>query len=180
VLYVDPMDPELEAAAVAAGMFTIMERYPEMVCRAPLRELPADLRRVETVGDAASYWRICDESYPSIGFPKGMFTEAFAPELLLDDERAAACLAYGEDGTPVAGATIYMSDGVGMVGWVAAVPEARGRGLAAASTVWATNEGFKRGAALASLQASPMGEDIYRRLGYEELFSYKLFGLMPG
>jgi GNAT superfamily N-acetyltransferase len=179
VVYTDPADPELEAAAVEAGMFTIMQRYPEMVCRAPLPELPADLRHVETVEDAATYWRICDVSYPSIGFPEGMFTEAFAPELLLDDERSAACLAYDEDGMPLAGATIYMAGGVGMVSWVAAVPEARGRGLAAAATVWATNEGFRRGATVASLQASPMGEDIYRRLGYEELFGYKLFGAMP-
>ena len=40
----------------------------------------------------------------------------------------------------------------------------------------ATNEAFARGAQVASLQASVMGEDIYRRLGYEELFSYRLLG----
>jgi predicted acetyltransferase len=63
---------------------------------------------------------------------------------------------------------------------VAAVPEVRGRGLAAACTVWATNAAFERGGAVASLQASEMGEDLYRRLGYEELYSYRLYGAMPG
>ena len=180
VLYTHPGDPELEEAARAAAMFVVVDRYPDMVCPQPLPELEADLRHVETVEDAATYWRICDLAYPSIGFPEGMFSDAFEPELLLDDERAAACLAQGDDGTPQAGATVYMADGACMIGWVAALPEARGRGLAAASTVWATNEGFRRGAAVASLQASEMGEDIYRRLGYEELYSYRLYGAMPG
>ena len=179
VVYAHPGDPELEQAARDSGMLAVVDRYPEMVCRGPLAELPADLRHVESTEDAATYWRICDVSYPSIGFPEGMFTDAFPPELLLDDERSAACLAYGEDGTAQAGATIFMADGIGMVGWVAAVPEARGRGLAAAATVWATNEAFRRGAGVASLQASEMGEDIYRRLGYEELYSYRLYGAMP-
>ena len=31
-----------------------------------------------------------------------------------------------------------------------------------------------------SLQASSMGESVYRRLGYEELFAYRLLGAMPG
>ena len=35
------------------------------------------------------------------------------------------------------------------------------------------------GAEAASLQASSMGEELYRRLGYEELYSYRLLGAMP-
>ena len=77
-------------------------------------------------------------------------------------------------------ALAFMTPGVGMIGWVAALPEARGKGLAAACTVAATNEALRRGADVVSLQASSMGEDLYRRLGYEELFSYRLLGAMPG
>jgi ribosomal protein S18 acetylase RimI-like enzyme len=178
VVFTHPADPELDEAAREAGMFAVMDRYPEMVCRAPLPTLDADLRTVTTLDDAAAYWRVCDAAYPSLGFPPGVFDVAFTPESLLDGERITACLAL-VDGDPAAGACLCDADGVGMVGWVATLPEMRGRGLAAACTVWATNTAFERGRAVASLQASVMGEDIYRRLGYEELFSYRLYGAMP-
>jgi predicted GNAT family acetyltransferase len=102
----------------------------------------------------------------------------FTPEDLLEEEWVSAWLAC-ERQQALACAAVFMSAGVGMVGWVAARPEARGRGLAAACTVRATNAAFDRGAMLASLQASTMGESLYRRLGYEELYSYRLLGTMP-
>ncbi|MEJ7785517.1 MAG: hypothetical protein WKF96_11990 [Solirubrobacteraceae bacterium] len=178
VVFGHPGDPAVERAAVAAGLLEVMHRYPAMVCPAPITVLPGDIRLVEDQGAAAAYWRICDEAYPSIGMPPGLFTDFFAPADLLPSERSAACLGY-RDGEPVACASVYVAVGVGMVGWVGALPAARGLGLAAACTVWATNRAFAMGADVASLQASEMGEPIYRRLGYEELFSYRLLGPVP-
>jgi GNAT superfamily N-acetyltransferase len=182
VAFAWPGDPELGQAALSAGMFPVLERYPEMVCRSPLKDLPGDVRAVADVEDAAAYWRICDQAYPSIGFPPDLFTETFQPQLLLDPDRVWACVAR-QDGQPVACASLWLASGagsdVGFIGWVAALPEARGRGLAAACTVQATNRAFELGASVASLQASPMGEQIYRSLGYEELFAYRLMGAMP-
>jgi ribosomal protein S18 acetylase RimI-like enzyme len=177
VVFAWPGDPALADAASQAGMFTVMERYPEMICRSPLEALAAEIVPVESVEDAASYWAICDAAYPSLGFPLGLFADTFAPEELLD-ERVWACIAH-DDGRPAACASVWAAAGVGYVGWVAATPEARGRGLAAACTVSVTNHAFNDGLDLVSLQASPMGEDLYRRLGYEELFAYTLFGAMP-
>jgi len=68
---------------------------------------------------------------------------------------------------------------VGFVGWVAALPDTRGRGLAAACTVAATNKAFELGAQLASLQASPMGEGLYRRMGFETIYDYRLYLCPP-
>jgi GNAT superfamily N-acetyltransferase len=134
------------------------------------------------IEDAAAYWQICDRAYPSIGFPAGRFSETFPPQLLLERDRVWACVAY-EDDRPAACASLWLTSGfespVGFIGWVGALPDARGRGLAAACTVLATNKAFELGADVASLQASPMGEDLYRRLGYEELFSYRLMGAAP-
>ena len=39
-------------------------------------------------------------------------------------------------------------------------------------TTWATNLAFERGASSCTLQASPMGEPIYRSLGYETVYRY--------
>jgi GNAT superfamily N-acetyltransferase len=179
VAFVWPGDPELGKAALAAGMFPVMDRYPEMICREPLEALPGDLHPVVDSDDARGYWGICDAAYPSLGFPRGVFSEAFAPEDLLNDDRVWACTAR-EEGRPVACASVWLTPGVGMVGWVAALPEIRGRGLAAACTARVTNEAIERGADVVSLQSSPMGEELYRRLGFEEIFAYRLLGAMPG
>jgi GNAT superfamily N-acetyltransferase len=172
-----PGDPALEQAALEAGMFPVMERYPEMVCRKPIAPLDADVQRVMSSEEASAYWRICDAAYPSIGFPENLFSEAFTREELLD-ERVWACLGF-DDGRPVACASVWMAEGVGFLGWVGALPESRGRGLAAACTIAATNQALDAGSDAVSLQASPMGEDLYRRLGFEEIFDYRLLGAMP-
>jgi GNAT superfamily N-acetyltransferase len=172
-----PGDPPLEQAALEMGMFPVMERYPEMACRQPMTPLDADVRPVTSREEATRYWTICDAAYPSIGFPENLFSEAFRPEELLD-QRVWACLGFDE-GHPVACASVWAAGGVGFLGWVGALPESRGKGLAAACTVAATNQALKAGSDMVSLQASPMGEDIYRRLGFEEIFAYRLLGAMP-
>jgi GNAT superfamily N-acetyltransferase len=178
VAFAWPGDPAIERAAVKMGMPCVVERYPEMLCRRELSPLPGDLRAVQTPAEAQSYWAICDAAYPAIGFPARLFSEAFEPDELLDDERVWACLAYAE-GRPVACASAWMAGDVGMVGWVASLPAARGRGLAAACTVHVTNHMLRAGCDLVTLQASPMGEPVYRRLGFEEIFSYALYGAAP-
>ena len=102
----------------------------------------------------------------------------FDPEQLLDADRVWACLAY-QDGRPVACASSWFTAGVGCLGWVASLPEVRGRGLAAACSVAAANEALKLGADVVSLQATEMGEALYRRLGFEEIFAYRVLGAMP-
>ncbi len=178
VAYTWPGDPDLAQAALSAGMFPVMERFPEMVRRMPLDQLPGDVRPVLDVDEARSYWEICDAAYRSLGFPTGVFSDAFDPEHLLDRDRAWACLAY-QDGRPVACASSWLAAGVGMLNWIASLPDVRGRGLAAACTVAAANQALELGAEVVSLQASEMGEGLYRRLGFEELFAYRLLGAMP-
>ena len=178
VVFSWPGDPALEQAAAKAGMFPVVERYPEMVCTKKLDAPDGEVHAVTSVADARAYWDICEGAYASLGFPPGVFAQAFTPEDLLGD-RVWACLAT-DDGDPVACASAWMTPGVGMIGWVAALPKARNKGMAAACTVAATNEALRRGADVASLQASLMGESVYRRLGYEELFAYRLLGAMPG
>ena len=80
---------------------------------------------------------------------------------------AASIVVARRDDQPVATAMVYESDGVASLQWVGTVPAARGTGLGALVTVAVTNLAFARGASSCSLQASPMGASVYRRLGYE-------------
>jgi ribosomal protein S18 acetylase RimI-like enzyme len=59
--------------------------------------------------------------------------------------------------------------------FVAADPELRGGGLGTAMTAAALGAARTRGATRASLDASPMGHGIYRRLGFEDLDPVVLF-----
>lgn len=173
-------DADLERAAEAAGLNFFLERYPAMVCErrveAPAVAADAELREVSGVAGAADYWRVCGEAYPSLGFPGDLF-EVFPAELLLCDE-VSACVAY-RDGAPAACALVAVLKEVGFIGWVATVEAARGHGLGEAVTAWATNRGLEMGALFASLQASPMGEPIYARMGYEEVLNYHLWLSVP-
>ena len=67
-----------------------------------------------------------------------------------------------------------VSHGVAGIYWVGSTEEARGRGLGWTMTATAVNAGFEMGGEIASLQASPMGEGLYRRMGFETIFSYRL------
>jgi GNAT superfamily N-acetyltransferase len=168
-------DEGLEQAARDRGLTVVNPAYPEMACLEPLDSPPADpdieIRQIHGAAEVAAYWRLCGEAYETLHFPPDLFAAYTAGVL---DPPASGCLAWLGD-RPVGGAMAIVLEGVGFVGWVAAAPEARGRGVGAAVTAWATNRSFEDGAEFASLQASPMGLSIYERLGYRRLFDYRVW-----
>jgi hypothetical protein len=171
----DAADAPLDAAAEAAGLALVAERYPAMGAERPLEPVSVPglvLREVADEGDAREFWRICGASFPEIGFPADYFDGP--PSATITDPRSASIL--GElEGEAVASAMATVIGEVAFVGWVGTAPAARGRGIGAAVTVAATNAALARGAKLASLQSSAMGESVYRRIGYRELFNYRLW-----
>jgi GNAT superfamily N-acetyltransferase len=170
-----PEDDELIAAAEAEGFRSVYE-MPEMLLGGRAEEAPlpdgVELRRLSTAEEAAEYWRIAAASYESIGFPPEAFVAYEGLEHLEGDD-AAVFLAHLE-GRPVSIAMTIVSHGVAGIYWVGSLSEARGRGLGRAVTAAAINAGFDLGADVASLQASPMGEPIYRAMGFEAIYDYRL------
>jgi hypothetical protein len=168
------VDADLQAACAEAGLATF-GAAPGMVLerRLPDAAPPAGvtLRRVETQADATAFAAVMDEAYQSLGMPPGVASVQVGRLAALAAPHIVTLLAE-LDGVPAAGAMTIVTHGVAGVYWVGTIAAARGRGLAELCTRAAGNAGFDRGARIAALQASPMGEPIYRRMGYVELTRY--------
>lgn len=171
----EPADRDLVEAAAEAEMEQVYE-MPAMVIgrRVEERALPAgvEIRRVASEQRVAEYWSLTARAYVSLGFPPQVFDQYSDRAGLLADN-VVAFLAH-LDGRPVSAAMTIVSRRVAGVYWVGTAEEARGKGLGWATTAAATNAGFELGADMASLQASPMGEPIYRRMGFETIHWYLL------
>jgi hypothetical protein len=170
-------DEDLRQICEAGGLVTFGDPAPEMICRQPLA-VPGlapgvELRRVDNAGGVADFTAVNAEAYATYGMPLDVLVDMFdRPEAVLAEPDLAMVVAYRDD-MPVAAALVFMSDGIASLQWVGTRPEARGLHLGAAVTVWTTNEAFERGASACTLQASSMGEPLYRRLGYETLYHYR-------
>jgi GNAT superfamily N-acetyltransferase len=108
------------------------------------------------------------------GVPEESIAEHFAMRESVEGPATQAFLAWRED-RPVAGAILYMAHEVGGIGWVATRPDEFRRGYGRAITWAVIAEGLQRGARFMNLQASPMGEPMYRRMGFSTPTHYRWF-----
>jgi GNAT superfamily N-acetyltransferase len=84
-----------------------------------------------------------------------------------------------KDGRDVSTAIGFTIDSATGIFAVATPPEHRGRGYGAVVTAHAVREGFAVGADLAGLQSSPLGESVYRRLGFRDVQPYQVLTRPP-
>lgn len=176
---VDGSDDDLVTACAAAGFTEFGDPSPEMVCRHrvddPTLAEGIRLERVTTVDGVADFVSVNANAYATYGMPADAVDGIFSrPERVLESPHVVSVVAYDGD-APVAAAMTLLSHGIAGVYWVGTVDAGRRRGLGEAVTAAVTNAAFDRGATCNTLQASPMGEPIYRRMGYEELYRYRNF-----
>ncbi len=175
-----PEDRDIADAAETAGLKPVFE-MPEMVLRQRAKEPPlppgVELRRLASAADAEHFWQIAASAYADNGFPPEIF-RYYEDHSGLVADNAVAFLADLE-GEPVGIAMTIVSHGVAGIYWVGTLAEVRGKGIAEAVTAAAVNAGFDLGAETASLQASPMGEPVYRRMGFETIYWYRLLMRSP-
>jgi hypothetical protein len=169
-----PEDDDLAAHVESAGLWAF-GTTPEMVCRQRLADVdPPDgilLRRATTEADIADMVAVNSAAYQSLGMPGHAMPEAIDRFDRVLEPHIATVVAYQGD-EPVASAQALLSHGIAGVFWVGTTEPARGRGLGETVCRWVTNWAFDHGAAAQSLEASTMGEPIYARMGYEELYRY--------
>jgi hypothetical protein len=161
-------DRDLEEALQRAGVTSLMDT-PCMVIDEPLAlpQLTAGcaLRAVTDEAGAAAVCEVNAEAYQTLGLPADETRALYGPPRRLLAPHYVTCLGY-RDGVPVSTAMVIFSPLLAGVYWVGTTSGARRTGLAEACTRQVTNAAFERGARAVTLQASPMGEPIYARLGY--------------
>ena len=171
-------DAALEDALRRAG-YTEITCTPGMAllpgaATAPPRRAHVAVRPVADETSRAAYADVMGEAYAVYGAPPESTRAHFARLESLHGPSTRAFLAW-VDGEPLAGAALYVSHGVGGVGWVGTRPRAFGRGLGAAVTWEVVQEGLRRRVRCFSLQASPMGAAIYARIGFTTPTRYRVF-----
>ena len=168
-------DSDLEEGLLDAG-FTRMYDNAGMILehRFEDREAPpgVEIRRVSSAPESRDFAGVNAEVFEGddAGM-KGFVHTLFADVRSLVAPHIAGFVAYLE-GAPVSAALTLVSHGVAWLGWVVTKEAVRGRGLGEAVTRTAANAGFDLGARMASLQASKMGEPLYRRMGFVEITRY--------
>jgi N-acetylglutamate synthase len=166
--------PAVEKEAHRLG-FTEEDRVPGMVVT------PSDLRPPKAPG--IEIVRLDGESELSIasavasagfGMPAEMTARIYSPRLLeLPSMQIYVAFASA---VPVSTAIGFgTGSSVGIFN-VATPPEHRGNGFGAAVSAAAASTGFASGDDLAWLQASGLGESVYRGLGFRQVESYLVLG----
>ena len=171
-------DDDLNAVLTTRG-FQEWALTPEMICEQPLepREPPdgVSVRLAGSAEDVAAYATIAGKAFTHLSVPEAITHDAIDhPDVMLGSD----CIIALADlhGEPVAGALVVLNgpEPVGYVSWVACLDSARGLGLGDVVTRAVTNEAFARGASLLTLEASSFGESTYARMGYREIYRYRI------
>jgi GNAT superfamily N-acetyltransferase len=147
-----------------------------MVCEAPVDDgVPEgiEIRPVTTAAGVVRFAEITGEAYSTYGMPPDAPVQLMnRPERVLAAPHLVTLVAYAGD-EPLAGAMTLLSHGIAGIYWVGTVEKARRSGLGRAVTAAATNLALARGATAVTLQASVMGEPVYRSMGYRPLYHYE-------
>lgn len=161
-------DKDIETALGAEGLSPIGEA-PCMLIESPVAapDIPPGVRiqafsEELHVRDAV---QVNGEAYEAIKLPATETRAFFGRPAALLSPRVSGYVAYR--GTlPVSTALTLHSGKSAGVYWVGTASGAQRSGLGELCTRLATNAGFAKGAAVVTLQATPFGEPMYRKLGY--------------
>jgi GNAT superfamily N-acetyltransferase len=159
---------DTEAAALLERAGHVLDADPEAMVMdlADLEAPRPDDLDLDPAPDVGTVARLNDLAYDFGGahFERALRT---APSLY--------CYVARDGGRPVCCATGHDHEGDFSVTFVATLPEARGRGLAGKLLTLALHDARERGCTTTSLQATKLGEPVYRRLGYRSLGAVQMW-----
>lgn len=172
--------PDSVARAVAdvaepAGLNPTATTMPGMAY-APLADLPSEAdgdAEILAVTESAQLGDFALVASDAFGAPLEA-ASTLAPASTLDDARCSWFLGY-LDGDPAACGQLLRTADVAGVYAIGVRERFRRRGLGAAITAAVLAAGRDSGCSIGVLQASPMGEPVYDRMGFETVTQYHRF-----
>lgn len=130
------------------------------------------LKQAKTPAAVADFVQVVGPVYADSGLPRAVTERMFENASQVLATGIAIWIGYVDDEEPVAACWVHTHGEVAGLYWVATLPHYQGRGYGAAVSRRATNVAFDAGARAVVLQASKMGEPIYRRIGFKEISHY--------
>ena len=170
-------DADLEGALQTRGFMQLVAMPGMALLSDPgTRCEPAGLTVRPAADDQGrrDYLAVTAEAYATFQQPEALAEDTFAALESVHAPHLQGFVGYVQ-GTPVAAAAVYVTHGVAGIGWVGTLSGHRGHRYAEAVTWAAVREGFRRGATLASLQASPLGRPVYERMGFVTPTEYRVW-----
>jgi len=169
----DGRSPAVEKAAVELGFKATAGTPGMIVTRGELRDPgrhDLELIRVRTADGLAQALAVGAAGF---GIPAELAASIYSLEVAELDGLSVYLARDG--GRDVATGTGYTIGDATAIFSVATPPEHRGKGYASAVTAAAVRDGFDAGARFAALQSSPMGESVYKRLGFRQVEMYVVY-----
>ncbi len=164
--------------------YTLAEDIPALYLdvEGPTVEAPTPAGfRVEPVADRLrmeEWFQVWANGFEVPPFFTAAFREAYGP-IGFREDRPLRHLVGFLDGAPVGTATVFLAADVASLHSITTLPEVRRRGIGAAMTRAALHEARARGTRTAVLYSTPMGFNLYRRLGFRVCGRQAIF-LAPG
>jgi GNAT superfamily N-acetyltransferase len=168
-VWVAPGDDAVAAACAAAGHHR--DATPQLMW-AEVAEVVAGVRAAVDLDLAASWKALGDVNDAAFGLPPDHLSITLADADDADDAAGLRAVARGEDGRALACAGAVVAGEVAEIVMVATLPEARGRGLAAACMRSCL---ARSGAPWTTLEATAMGEPLYAHMGYRRAGAYGMW-----
>jgi N-acetylglutamate synthase len=164
--------PALEAEARRLGL-TSKELVPGMVATADdLREVTSSEVEIARVADTTGLAEAQAVAAAGFEVPSDLFAPFYSPQVAATP--GLSIFLGRADARPVSTATSFRQGEAAGIFNVATPPEYRRRGYGTALTARAARDGFEAAASFAWLQASPLGNSVYRRMGFRQVETYTL------
>lgn len=185
--WVDPLASPLLPARLEVAGLKESGRYPAMRAalggRGPVRAPEGlEIRRVSTQREFEDFTEVLAASWdPPSSTARKLFT--LAGPAMLDESRhggAAARLFVGyAEGRPACISEAVLAGGVAGLYNIITAAAFRRRGLGRAMTLTAMEAGREEGYHTVILEASEMGEPVYRKLGFETIGEFREYAVNP-